>query len=179
MPLFFFFFIFGHLGSSLLSFLWICFRKMSTSTSLSCSSGVLSCSFLWDIFLCHLCLCFCGFHSAGCRVVALLASVDLSPCGWGWSQGLVLASWGEDWFVSTAGWSWVLFLLWAGPCQGLCLVISCGFSKTLGSLSADWWAMFPPCWLFGLRCSSTGAYRRLGGARPWWENGGLQESSCQ
>lgn len=86
-----------------------------------------------------------------------------APCGWGWSRGLVLASWGEDWFVSTAGWSWVLFLLWAGPCQGLCLVTSCGLSKTLGSLPADGWTVFPPHWLFGLKCSSTGAYRLLGG----------------
>ena len=161
MPLFFFFvFFFEILDHLYYHFSEFCFRKMSTSTSLSCSSGVLACSFIWDIFLCYLCLCFHGFHSAGCRVVALVASADLPPCGWGWSQGLVLASWGEDWFVSTAGWSWVLFLLWAGPCQGLCLVTSCGLSKTLGSL-------FPPCWLCGLRCSSTGAYRLLGGARSW------------
>ena len=40
-------------------------------------------------------------------------------------------------------------------------------------------AVFPPRWLFGLRCPSTGAYRLLGGARSWWENGRLPESSCQ
>ena len=36
-----------------------------------------------------------------------------------------------------------------------------------------------PCWLFGLRRPSTGAYRMLHGARSWWENGGLQEGSRQ
>ena len=33
-------------------------------------------------------------------------------------------------------------------------------------------AVFPPCWLFGLRQPSTGAYWLFGGA-----NGGLQEGS--
>ena len=28
-------------------------------------------------------------------------------------------------------------------------------------------AVFPPCWLFGLRHPSAGAYRLLGGARSW------------
>ena len=28
-------------------------------------------------------------------------------------------------------------------------------------------AVFLPCWLFGLRCPSTGAHRLLGGARSW------------
>ena len=36
-----------------------------------------------------------------------------------------------------------------------------------------------PCWLFGLRRPSTGAYRLLGGAGSWWQNGDLQESSYQ
>ena len=35
-------------------------------------------------------------------------------------------------------------------------------------------AEFPPCWLFGLRRPSTGAYRLFCGA-----NGGLREGSCQ
>ena len=35
-------------------------------------------------------------------------------------------------------------------------------------------AEFPPCWLFGLRWPSTGAYRLFGGV-----NGRLQEGSCQ
>ena len=36
------------------------------------------------------------------------------------------------------------------------------------------WAEFPPCWLFGLRQPSSGAYRLFGGA-----NGGLWEASHQ
>ena len=39
--------------------------------------------------------------------------------------------------------------------------------------------VFPPCWFFGLRRPSTGAYRILGGARSWWENGSLLEGSHQ
>ena len=40
-------------------------------------------------------------------------------------------------------------------------------------------AGFPPCWLFGLRCPSTGACRLLGGARSQCQNGDLQDSSRQ
>ena len=40
-------------------------------------------------------------------------------------------------------------------------------------------AVFLPCWLFGLRCPSTGPYTLLDGARSWLENGGLQEGSHQ
>ena len=39
-------------------------------------------------------------------------------------------------------------------------------------------AVLLPCWLFGLRCPSTGAYRLLCGAPSWWKNGSLQECSC-
>ena len=38
--------------------------------------------------------------------------------------------------------------------------------------------MFLPRWLSGLKCPSTGTYRLLGGARPWWKNGGPWEGSC-
>ena len=39
--------------------------------------------------------------------------------------------------------------------------------------------VFLPCWLFGLKCPSIGAYRLLSRARSRWENGDLQEGSCQ
>ena len=39
--------------------------------------------------------------------------------------------------------------------------------------------MFPPCWLFGLKCPCTGAYRLLGGTKSLCQNGGLEESSHQ
>ena len=39
-------------------------------------------------------------------------------------------------------------------------------------------ALFPPCWLFSLRCSSTGAYRLLGGTRSHLQNDSLLGSSC-
>ena len=40
-------------------------------------------------------------------------------------------------------------------------------------------AVSSPCCLFGLRRPITGAYRLLGRARPWSENGSLQEGSRQ
>ena len=40
-------------------------------------------------------------------------------------------------------------------------------------------AVFPLCWLFGLRPPRIAAHQLLSGARSWWENGGLQEGSCQ
>ena len=46
--------------------------------------------------------------------------------------------------------------------------------KSLSCLSAVGVALFLPCWLFGLRCPSTEAYRLLGGA-----SGGLREGSHQ
>ena len=38
-------------------------------------------------------------------------------------------------------------------------------------------AVFPPCWLFGLRHPNTGAHRLLGGTRSLCQNGDLQEHS--
>ena len=40
-------------------------------------------------------------------------------------------------------------------------------------------AVFPPCWLFGLRHPNTGAYSLLSGARSRWQKNSLQESWCQ
>ena len=36
-----------------------------------------------------------------------------------------------------------------------------------------------PCWLFGLRCPSTGTYRLLGAARSSYQNGSFPRSSHQ
>ena len=51
---------------------------------------------------------------------------------------------------------------------------------SLDSFYLFFFSVFPVfllCWLFGLRCFSTGAYRLLVGARSWCQNGGLQGSS--
>ena len=39
-------------------------------------------------------------------------------------------------------------------------------------------AVFPPCWLFGLRCPSTRAYRRLGGPGLGGSPGELAQMNC-
>ena len=52
--------------------------RLPVSNSLSCSSGVLSCAFLWDIFLTvpsSLTFCECGFCSIGCRTAVLVSAV--------------------------------------------------------------------------------------------------------
>ena len=43
--------------------------------------------------------------------------------------------------------------------------IICGLMKSLGSLSADGWAVFLLYWFFGLWHPSAGTYRLLGWAR--------------
>ena len=41
------------------------------------------------------------------------------------------------------------------------------------------WAAFPPCWLFGLRYLSAGAYRLMTWSRSWGRDCDLQEDSYQ
>ena len=50
--------------------------RLPISTSLSCSSGVLSCSFVWNIFLCQIItsFCVCAFSSEDWRAIVPLAS---------------------------------------------------------------------------------------------------------
>ena len=48
---------------------------------------------------------------------------------------------------------------------------------SLGSLSADGSGLLPPCWLFGLRCPSTGAFRLLGGAKSHCQEPKMSTSS--
>ena len=43
--------------------------------STSCCSGILSFTFLWDIFLCRLIFCDCGFHTSDYRVVILASDI--------------------------------------------------------------------------------------------------------
>lgn len=67
----------------------------------------------------------------------------------------------------------------AGPCQGLCLVTSCGLSKTLGSLPADGWTGFShpiAVWpeVFQHRFGRAVGWGQVL-VRKWWP----PESSCQ
>ena len=83
------------------------------------------------------------------------------------------ASLWEGLVLHTGGWSWVLSLWWAGSCQEMCLVDSCGVRDT------DWWDCIPALLAVWPKAAHTGAYRLLGGARSWRENGSLQEGPCQ
>ena len=49
----------------------------------------------------------------------------------------------------------------------------CGLRKSLCSLSADVWGCVPALLLVWPEESSTGAYRLLGGARSWYQDGSL------
>ena len=59
------------------------------------------------------------------------------------------------------GSSWVSALWWAGPCGGAAVSSGgpCATCLLLGE------ALFLPCWLFGLGCTSTRAYGLLSGTR--------------
>ena len=59
------------------------------------------------------------------------------------------------------GSSWVSALWWAGPCGGAAVSSGgpCATCLLLGE------ALFLPCWLFGLGCTSTRVYRLLSGTQ--------------
>ena len=86
--------------------------RLPSSTPFSYFSGVLSCSFIWEIILClfiSVNFCDCGFHSGGFGDYS--SSCFLLPSGeWGWWEGLVVGKTGS---------------------------YSCGLGKTLIQLSAD------------------------------------------
>ena len=97
--------------------------RLPIFSSFSCSCRFLPSSFVCNIFLCHLIfsnlLC-CGLLSTGGRIVFPLASgVWVSLV-----QGLVQAFWWEGQVPASVGWSWVLSLWWAGPCQAVCFGVS-------------------------------------------------------
>ena len=154
--------------------------RLPISTSLSCSSEVLSFSFICEIFLC--CLILSNFlwsrfpfHSLqGCSSCCFCC---LPPGGWGWSKRLVQASWWEG--LVPAHW-WVEL--------GLVPLMRRAVSGGVFSRQLCGQENFKPpvCWwvglcshLVGLRWPSTGAYKLLGGARSWWKYGSLQEGSHQ
>ena len=93
--------------------------RLSMSTLLSCSSGVLSrCSFTWDTFLCHLILSnvlwlqflFHRLQDCSSSCFCCLPSGE-----WGHIRSLCRLPGGRDWFLPTGEWSLVLFLWWSGP----------------------------------------------------------------
>ena len=114
--------------------------KLPISISLGCSCGFLSCSFIWNIFLCHLIFpnFLCGLLFTGCRIIASLA-FGVCPLAGEVGTGACEVSGGQDWSLPTGGWSWVLFLLWAGPCQGVPLEVA----RCSGSLFVMGGAVFP------------------------------------
>ena len=52
-----------------------------------------------------------------------------------------------------------------------------GLKMSLGNLSADGSGLLPACWLFGLRCPSTGVFRLLGGAKSHCQEPKMSTSS--
>ena len=130
--------IFPRFESSLLSLFWILFWLYCLSplhlvvlefylipSSGTYSSAISSC----------LTFCDCVFHSAVWSIVFLLASAVCSLVNE--AKRLVQHSWWDGLVLPTGGWSWVLSLCWAGPCQWVCLSGSCVLRKTLSILSAD------------------------------------------
>ena len=64
------------------------------------------------------CLNFCVFGPTDFRIVVLVSAV-CSLVDEAGQRGLCKLSGGGDWFLPSGGWSWVLSLWWAGPCQGV------------------------------------------------------------
>ena len=71
----------------------------------------------------------------------------------------------RDWFLPTGGYSWVLSLWWAGPCQGVCLVGSCRLRKTLGSLSSKGQGCVPTLLVFWPEASQHWSLQGVGWGR--------------
>ena len=120
------------------------FRQIaSLYLSLSCFSGVSSGFCIWNLFLSYFILSnYPYLWSLFLRLQNWSSCFwCLSPGRWGWSRGLCRLSSARNRHLPTGGWSWVLSLWWAGPCQvsrG-----SCGLRKTLGSLFVDRWNCVP------------------------------------
>ena len=95
--------------------------RLPISISFSCSFGVLSCSFFWNILLCCLILC---LWSPFYRLLDCSSCFSCLPLGgWGWFRALYRLPGGSDWCLPAGGWGWLLSLLWAGPCQRACLEV--------------------------------------------------------
>ena len=120
--------------------------SLPISTLLSCSSGVLSCSFVWDVFFRHLILCnFLWLQFPFCRLQGCSFSCfcSLPPGEWGWSKKLAQASWWER-------------LVLAHSCVEMGLVPLVGRTVSKGVFSRKLWAQkdfrLPSCCWVGL-CS--------------------------
>ena len=140
--------------------------------NLSCYSWVLSCSFIWNIFLfCLILSNFLCLWSPFLRLQICSSSCFwcLPPGVWGWSWGLCGLPGGWNWCIHTGEWKWVLSLWWTGLCQGMCLEAARSSRQLLAACL--WWVRL----LSGLRCPNIGAIRQLGGARSRCQNGDLQE----
>ena len=100
----------------------------------------LSCSFVWNISLCHLilsnflCLWSPFWWLKGCSSSSFWC---LLPGGWGCFRGLCKLSVGRDWILPPGGWICVLSLWWVEMCHGVYFKGGCGLRKTLVSLSTN------------------------------------------
>ena len=146
--------------------------RLPVSSSFSCSCGVLSWSFFWNIFLCHLILSnfFGGLLHVEFRIVFPFASCvqslegEFSP---GACEDFLMGGTGAYPLKEGAG-SCVrdVFRLWAQ----LQLLAACVL------MGED---VFLSCWLYGLRCTSTGICSLFHGFRSWWQSGDFHENSHQ
>ena len=70
---------------------------------------------------------------------------------------------------------------WAGPCQGVCLLGSCLFRKTLSSLSADGWGCVPTLLVVWPEASQHWSVQAIGWGQvlvgKWWPSRGLTPMS--
>ena len=147
---------------------------MPISTSLSCSCGFLSCSFIWKIFHCHfifsnfLCLsspfCWQVIVSPASRVCPLVGEFGSEACA-----GFLLRGAGACPQVGGSG---------SSPSGGqdcvkeACLQVAVSSVWLQASCLLMGGSVFLSCWLFG-----PGVCRLLGRAESWCQSGNLLGSS--
>ena len=147
------FFFSPNLESSLtlITLVFFCYRLL-ISSSLSYSSGVLSCSFIWNMFLClfilscclHLSFPFCRLQS-----FSLSCTWCLPLGGWTWHRGLWQAFWWEG-LVSAHWWLELSLVPLMGRAWYLSMIrSSCVPGRSLGILFGGWMGLYshPICCL--------------------------------
>ena len=158
--------------------------RLPVSTSLSFSSGVLSCSFVCTIFLCRLILPnFLWLWFLLCRLQGCSSSCFccLPLGGWGWSNRLLQAPWWEGLFP--AHW-WVELglvpLMGRAMSRGL-FRGGCALWTSLGRLSADGWVYVPTLFVVWPEASQHWSLQAVGWGqillRKWQPPGGLTAMS--
>lgn len=122
--------------------------------------------------LSHFCLNFsvCDLLSKGCRVIVPLVSGVFLLVGEIFPEACLAFLFGGTGSCPLAG--------GAGSFQGVCLEVDVSSGQVWTAIMLIYGAVFLSCWLFGLKCSSTGVCCLLDVARFTCHNRDIWENSC-